>query len=77
MSNSLKKITSEYFEDILVRLAHHSAGIEGNTISLPATVSIIVNGTLPTSSGATVREFYEIENHKQDFERITSHLIND
>ncbi|MFV8240904.1 hypothetical protein ACNNM0_09200 [Aerococcus viridans] len=29
MSNSLKKITSEYFEDILVRLAHHSAGIEG------------------------------------------------
>lgn len=77
MSNSLKKITSEYFEDILVRLAHHSAGIEGNTISLPATVSIIVNGTLPTSSGATVREFYEIENHKQAFERITSHLIND
>jgi Fic family protein len=77
MSNSLKKITSEFFEDILVRLAHHSAGIEGNTISLPATVSIIVNGTLPTSSGATVREFYEIENHKQAFERITSHLIND
>lgn len=27
--------------------------------------------------GATVREFYEIENHKQAFERITSHLIND
>ncbi|MFL2138999.1 Fic family protein [Desemzia sp. FAM 23991] len=77
MSSALKKITSEYFEDILVRLAHHSAGIEGNTISLPATVSIIVNGTLPTSSGATVREFYEIENHKQAFERITSHLIND
>lgn len=77
MSNSLKKITSEYFEDILVRLAHHSAGIEGNTISLPATVSIIVNGTLPTNSGATVREFYEIENHKQAFDRITSHLIND
>lgn len=77
MNNALKKITSEYFEDILVRLAHHSAGIEGNTISLPATVSIIVNGTLPTSSGATVREFYEIENHKKAFERLTSHLINE
>ena len=77
MSNALKKITSDYFEDILVRLAHHSAGIEGNTISLPATVSIIVNGTLPTSSGATVREFYEIENHKQAFERMASHLINE
>ncbi|MGE7365441.1 Fic family protein [Desemzia incerta] len=69
--------TQEYLDDILVRLAHHSAGIEGNTISLPATVSIIVNGTLPTSSGATVREFYEIENHKQAFERMASHLINE
>lgn len=75
MRNALNKFTQEYLDDILVRLAHHSAGIEGNTISLPATVSIIVNGTLPTSSGATVREFYEIENHKQAFERMASHLI--
>ena len=52
---------------MLVRLAHHSAGIEGNTISLPATVSIILNGTLPVSGGAIVREFYEIENQKKLF----------
>ena len=77
MKKILKSITSDYFEDILVRLAHHSAGIEGNTISLPATVSIIVNGTLPISSGATVREFYEIENHKQAFDHMISHLINE
>lgn len=76
MKGILNTVSKEYLDDILVRLAHHSAGIEGNTISLPATVSIIVNGTLPTGSGATVREFYEIENHKQTFERITSHLIN-
>ncbi|MFZ2918654.1 MAG: Fic family protein, partial [Trichococcus flocculiformis] len=48
--------------------------IEGNTISLPATVSIILNGTLPISSGATVREFYEIENHKQAFSNMLDHL---
>ena len=60
----LKKIPQDYLDDMLVRLAHHSAGIEGNTISLPATVSIILNGILPVSGGATVREFYEIENHK-------------
>lgn len=77
MNKFFKSITSDYFEDILVRLAHHSAGIEGNTISLPATVSIIVNGTLPISSGATVREFYEIENHKQAFDHMINHLIND
>ena len=76
MNKFLKSITNDYFEDILVRLAHHSAGIEGNTISLPATVSIIVNGTLPISSGVTVREFYEIENHKQAFEHMINHLIN-
>ena len=35
-----------------------------------------MNGTLPISSGATVREFYEIENHKQAFEHMINHLIN-
>uniref|UniRef100_UPI00344E23D9 Fic family protein n=1 Tax=Carnobacterium TaxID=2747 RepID=UPI00344E23D9 len=61
----------------MVRFAYHSASIEGNTISLPATVSIIINGMLPISSGATVREFYEIENHKQAFNRIINHIINE
>ena len=76
MSGFLNKIPRDYLDDMLVRLAHHSAGIEGNTISLPATVSIILNGTLPISSGATVREFYEIENHKQAFSNMLDHLEN-
>lgn len=76
MSGFLNKIPQDYLDDILVRLAHHSAGIEGNTISLPATVSIILNGTLPISSGATVREFFEIENHKQAFSNMLDHLEN-
>jgi len=74
MSGFLNEIPQNYLDDMLVRLAHHSAGIEGNTISLPATVSIILNGTLPISSGATVREFYEIENHKQAFSNMLDHL---
>ena len=74
MSGFLNKMPQNYLDDMLVRLAHHSAGIEGNTISLPATVSIILNGTLPISSGATVREFYEIENHKQAFSNMLDHL---
>lgn len=75
--NILHTFSKDYLDDILVRLAHHSAGIEGNTISLPATVSIIVNGTLPMSGKATVREFYEIENHKHAFDNILTHLINE
>lgn len=77
MSHLLHTFSQDYLDDILVRLAHHSAGIEGNTISLPAIVSIILNGTLPTSGKATVREFYEIENHKQAFERVIQHLVNE
>lgn len=77
MRNFLKTFSQDYLDDILVRLAHHSAGIEGNMISLPATVSIIVNGTLPMSGKATIREFYEIENHKQAFENILTHLLNE
>ncbi|MDN6194534.1 MAG: Fic family protein [Alkalibacterium sp.] len=77
MSHFLQSFSKEYLDDILVRLAHHSSAIEGNTISLPATVSIIVNGTLPLNGKATVREFYEIENHKQAFENVLSHLLND
>ncbi|EHV0154621.1 Fic family protein, partial [Enterococcus faecalis] len=56
MKRFLDTFTQDYLDDILVRLAHHSAGIEGNTISLPATVSIIVNGTLRMSGKATIRE---------------------
>lgn len=58
--------TQDYLDDLLVRLAYHSSGIEGNTISLPETVSIILESSLPTSR-KSIREFYEIENHRQAF----------
>ncbi|GEK90743.1 Fic family protein [Alkalibacterium kapii] len=77
MDTPINTLSKDYLDDILVRLAHHSAAIEGNTISLPATVSIILNGTLPIDGKATVREFYEIENHKRAFENILSYLLND
>lgn len=76
MSNFFQRFSQDYLDDILVRLAYHSAGIEGNTISLPGTVSIIMHRTLPTSDKATVHEFYEIENHQQAFDNILTHLMN-
>ncbi|SNJ24960.1 hypothetical protein [Streptococcus pneumoniae] len=36
----------DYLDDILVRIAYHSSGIEGNTISLPETVSIILEKSI-------------------------------
>ena len=65
--------TQDYLDDVLVRIAYHSSGIEGNTISLPETVSIILENTLP-SNHKSVREFYEIENHKQAFSYILEQL---
>lgn len=65
--------TQDYLDDVLVRIAYHSSGIEGNTISLPETVSIILENTLP-SNHKSVREFYEIENHKQAFSYLLEQL---
>lgn len=65
----------DYLDDILVRMAYHSSGIEGNTISLPETVSIILESTLP-GKHKSIREFYEIENHKQAFSLLLDSLTN-
>lgn len=77
MNEWLDRFTPDYLDDILVRLAHHSTAIEGNTISLPETVSIILHNTLPSSNGASVREFYEIDNHRQAFEFMMEMLRQD
>ena len=55
----MNHLSSEYLDDVLVRLAHHSSAIEGNTISLADTVSIILHGTIPGAPSR--REFFEVE----------------
>ncbi|MCM3227536.1 Fic family protein [Terribacillus saccharophilus] len=70
------KFTEEYLEDILVRLAYHSSAIEGNTITLPETVDIIIHKKLPGRQ-ATTREFFEIANHRQAFEYMIHEINND
>lgn len=68
----------DYLDDVLVRMAYHSSAIEGNTISLAETVSIILEDTIISSEkGMKMREFYEVANHKQAFDYIISALQND
>lgn len=65
------KITQDYMSDVLIRMAYHSSAIEGNTITLAETVSIILESVISTKEhGYSVREFYEVENHKQAFSYI-------
>lgn len=71
----LKNLPKEYLDDFLVRIAHHSSAIEGNTITLSQTVSIILHNTIPGTINK--REFYEVENHKQAMEYMIGCLDND
>ncbi|MBY0221777.1 Fic family protein [Sporosarcina aquimarina] len=76
MGHLIENMTPEYLEDVMVRLAHHSCAIEGNTITLSKTVSILLNGTLPGSGNITRREFFEVDNHQLAFEYVISSILN-
>ena len=64
------ELPKEYMEDLLVRMSHHSSAIENNTITLPETVSIILHNTVPNK--VSLRELYEIDNHRHAMEYLLS-----
>ena len=68
MNNIVEKMTSEYIDDLLVRAAHHSTAIEGNTLTLGDTISILIHNYIP--KGMTEREYYEVKNYKKAFELL-------
>jgi Fic family protein len=76
MNEFVNRLTPEYLEDVLIRLAHHSSAMEGNTISLPETATIILNQTLPNNSKITKREYFEVLNHEQTFEYVIEQIQN-
>ncbi len=52
-----------YADDVLVRLAHHSSAIEGNTITLGESITLLVDELSPP--GKSLREVYEVANHRE------------
>lgn len=68
------KASRDYMDDLLIRIAFHSCAIDDNTISLPQVGVIFLERMLP-SGGKSVREFYEVENHKSACEYIGSLLV--
>ena len=76
----MEKLPFEYMEDILVRMAHHSTAIEGNTLTLGDTISILIHNYIP--KGMSEREYYEVKNYRKAFNilleadrKITTELI--
>ena len=71
----ITKINYEYFLDLSIRITYHSNAIEGNTLTLNETAIIILNSTIPGSK--SVREVFEVLNHKRAIDYMISKLEND
>ncbi len=68
VSNIKEKLTDEYMKDLLVRMAHHSTAIEGNSLTQGETSSILLDGYIPRDMSE--REYYEVKNYKKAFEYL-------
>jgi Fic family protein len=59
----------DYADDVLARLAYNSSAIEGNTLTLADTITLLVDERTPRA-GTPVRELYEVSNHRGAITRI-------
>lgn len=66
-----KKAGRAYLLDLMVRMAHHSTAIEGNTLTLGDTRSILINGIVPKAT--KLRELWEVLNYKDLVPYLTEH----
>ena len=64
-------LPQEYFDDLMVRMAHHSTAIEGNTLTQGETKSVLIDGYVPRA--IELRELNEVLNYKS----FTRHMIAD
>lgn len=63
-----KELSFEYMEDMLVRMAHHSTAIEGNTLTQSETISILIYSFIPRDMSE--REYYEVKNYRKAFNTL-------
>ena len=52
----------DYLDDLMVRMAHHSTAIEGNTLTQGETKSVLIDGYIPRAMD--MRELHEVLNYK-------------
>jgi len=66
------KYQNEYLDDLLVRMAHHSTAIEGNTLTQGETKSILIDDYIPRAMN--LRELNEVINYKIFMQTIRDSL---
>lgn len=65
--------TQEYLDNVLVRMAYHSSGIQGNIINFEKVYEIIMDHGLITKNESE-RNYYEILNHHDTFNYVLNLL---
>ena len=66
------KASHDYLDDLLVRTAHHSTAIEGNTLTQGEVKSILIDGYIPRAMN--LRELNEVINYKSFMQYIRDNL---
>lgn len=70
----LDNFSEDYIDDLNVRITHHSNAIEGNTLTLNETATIILDDTIPNAMSK--REFLEVLNHSDALKFLLAELQN-
>lgn len=68
-------LSQDYFSDLMVRMAHHSTAIEGNTLTQGETKSILIDDYLPRAMN--MRELHEVYNYKAYVNQMIEDLRHD
>ena len=55
-------LSTAYLDDLMVRMAHHSTAIEGNSLTQGETKSVLIDGYVPRA--IDLRELNEVLNYK-------------
>ena len=66
--------SNDYLDDLLVRTAHHSTAIEGNTLTQGEVKNILIDGYIPRAMN--LRELNEVINYKSFMQYIRDNLDN-
>ena len=67
-------LSEDYLSDLMVRMAHHSTAIEGNSLTQGETKSVLVDGYIPRAMD--MRELHEVLNYKTFMPFLTASLAD-
>ena len=75
MDKRIVCLSNDYIDDLMVRMAHHSTALEGNTLTQGETKSILIDEYIPRA--VDLREFNEVINYKNFTARLVEFVKDD